>query len=187
MHPKIRRTGATAVEMGVSLPILFLFLFASIEFTRAHMIRHTVEMASYEAARIGTIPGATAAECEQRAKRMMQAVFSIDNTITVQPAVLDELANQVTVTTSTPYNSNAWGMSNFMSGKTLQASISKRRETSSDVAMTTPTATLPAPPPPPPPPPPPGPPEPEPEPDPDPSPPPPSCPPPPPPPPPTDI
>ena len=58
-----RRRGATTVELALTLPILFLLVFGAIEFSRAHMLQHTTEIAATEAARQAIVPGATAEEC----------------------------------------------------------------------------------------------------------------------------
>ena len=62
-QPSHDRTAAVVVEFAICAPILFLFFFASLEFSRVNMIRQSVENAVYEGARRGIVPGATAANC----------------------------------------------------------------------------------------------------------------------------
>ena len=62
------RTAAVVVEFAICAPILFLFFFASLEFSRVNMIRQSVENAVYEGARRGIVPGATAANCRASAQ-----------------------------------------------------------------------------------------------------------------------
>ena len=64
-----RRQGAAVIEMALTLPVLFLLLFACYEFGRANMIRHTAQGAAYEAARVAIVPGATRAEAAVRTTR----------------------------------------------------------------------------------------------------------------------
>ena len=52
--PSRTRRGATTVEFAIVAPVFFLFLLASIEFSRLNIIRHTADNAAYEAARIAT-------------------------------------------------------------------------------------------------------------------------------------
>ena len=48
---KQHRTGAVAVEFAIAISILLMIVFASIEFVRLNMLKHSVEHASYLAAR----------------------------------------------------------------------------------------------------------------------------------------
>ncbi|MBX3440075.1 MAG: pilus assembly protein, partial [Planctomycetaceae bacterium] len=57
-----RRGGATTVELAIVLPVLFLFVFSAIEFSRLNMLRHLASVAAYEGARQGIVLGATADE-----------------------------------------------------------------------------------------------------------------------------
>ena len=45
------RHGVAAVEFALTVPFLFLFIFATYELGRANMIMHTTEAAAYEGAR----------------------------------------------------------------------------------------------------------------------------------------
>lgn len=58
------RRGATAVEFALVAPILFLLIFASIEFARMMMTVSMIEQSAFEAARNVAVLGATAAEGE---------------------------------------------------------------------------------------------------------------------------
>ena len=101
-----QRTGATAVEFAMTLPLLLLMLFGTYELTRANMMFHTAEAAAYEGARLGIVPGATTAECEQAALDML-ATSGIKNAeVTVNPGNLDTETETVTVTISLAYRDN---------------------------------------------------------------------------------
>ena len=56
------RRGAAAVEFAMTAGLAFFFFFAALEFCRVSMMRHTVQNALYEGARIGIVPGATASD-----------------------------------------------------------------------------------------------------------------------------
>ena len=60
------RRGAAAVEFAVAAPLLFLFFFSALEFGRMHMVRHTIQNASYEAARRGVSMGVDEEAIEER-------------------------------------------------------------------------------------------------------------------------
>ena len=59
-----KRTGATAVEFALVAPILFLVIFACIEFARMMMTVAIIEQSAFEAARNVAVLGSTAAEGE---------------------------------------------------------------------------------------------------------------------------
>src|SRR5690606_21432947 len=69
------RRGAALVEFALTAPLLFFILFASLEFARANMLRNTVEMAAYEGARRGIVPGATAEDVRDAARFPLTTIF----------------------------------------------------------------------------------------------------------------
>ena len=75
-----QRRGVTAVEFALTVPILFAFLFATYEFGRANMMRHTAEAACYEGCRVAIVPGATAAEA------ILETAGITDAQVNVTPA-----------------------------------------------------------------------------------------------------
>ncbi len=121
------RRGSTTVELALTLPILFMFVFAAIEFGRANMIRHTAMNAAYEGARAGIIPGANAATVQQTAENTL-AVVGVSGTVTVTPAVIQDTDTIVTVDISIPFDANSYLAPFFLSGQNLQASCTLNRE-----------------------------------------------------------
>ncbi len=85
---KQARRGATLVEFSLVVPILFLLFFGAVEFARVAMIRHTVDNAVYEAARVAIIPGATQDEAIREARKLLNAVGIQAPSITVTPSVI---------------------------------------------------------------------------------------------------
>jgi Flp pilus assembly protein TadG len=100
------RRGAVAVELALALPLLFFFIFGAYEFGRANMLRHTAEAAAYEGARVGIVPGASAAEVEASVKRLCSTVGIRNLTVDVEPKVLDRTNGTVSVTVTVPLQSN---------------------------------------------------------------------------------
>ncbi len=111
-----------------SAPILFLFFFASLEFSRVNMIRQSVENAVYEGARRGIVPGATAANCQAAAQAVLNSVLAQNATITVTPSAITNSTTQVTVAVTVPVNSNSWVFPVFFSGKTISGTMTLNRE-----------------------------------------------------------
>ena len=127
-HRRRRRAGAVIVEFAICVPILFLFFFAALEFSRVNMIRQTIENAMYEGSRRGIVPGATADDCRTAAQNVLNTVSTQDAEITVTPGVITPETSQVTVAISVPVNSNSWVMPLFFDGKTIANSMTLRRE-----------------------------------------------------------
>lgn len=123
------RSGAVTVEVAITAPILFLFVFAGIEFARVNMISDTCENAAFEGARRGIVPGATATDCENEAQQILDIVGITDSTITVTPTVITEETPTVTVNVDIPLNSaNGYVAPKYFLGDTLTKSITLNRE-----------------------------------------------------------
>ena len=106
------RGGTLAVEFALVAPIIFLLFFAGLEMTSLNLMRHTAGNASYEAARKAIVPGATAADAEQEAMRLLQSVGAVNQ---VKIDVQDD-GNKVTVSIEIPVEHNSWGLSRFSAG-----------------------------------------------------------------------
>jgi len=122
-----KRRGATAVEFALAAPILFTFVFLSVEFARANMIFNTIENAAYEGARRGVVPGATKDDCDTAAQTLLDIVGIQNSTVTTTP--IDENTTEVTVTVDVPMTtSNGYVASKFFLGETLTATVTLPRE-----------------------------------------------------------
>lgn len=80
-----QRRGVTAVEFALTVPVLFLFLFATYELGRANMMKHTAEAAAYEAARVAIVPGSTDAEAIAAAESILATVGIRDADVSISP------------------------------------------------------------------------------------------------------
>ncbi len=124
------RRGAVTVEMAVAAPVLFMFVFAGVEFSRVNMIRNTIENAAYEGARSGILPGATAANCAAVAQDLLDKIGVADSTITINPPVILIDTADVTVTVEVPMTmANGYITPTYYLGRTLRASVTLPRET----------------------------------------------------------
>lgn len=122
------RRGAALVEFALTAPLLFFILFASLEFARANMLRNTVEMAAYEGARRGIVPGATAEDVRDAARFPLATIFVRNASIDVEPETITDSTRTVTVTVSVPLDGNFWGPAVFFRGKTVSNSLTMPRE-----------------------------------------------------------
>lgn len=122
------RRGATLVEFALVVPILFVLFFASVEFSRVAMIRHTVDNAVYEAARTAIIPGGTTTAAQDEARRILTVVGIINPSIEVTPSPLTRSTPQVTVRIAVPINSNSYVPPQFFAGRSITRELTMQRE-----------------------------------------------------------
>ena len=101
------RQGATVVEMALTLPVLFLMLFACYEFGRANMIRHTAQGAAYEAARVAIVPGATVGEVRDTAEFFLSTSGVNNFDIDVEPRIITDSTATVTVVITVSMRENS--------------------------------------------------------------------------------
>ena len=123
------RRGAVAVEFAVTAGIALSFFFASFEFCRVAMIRHTVDNAVYEGARVGIIPGANSSEVKAKAESVLATLGLRSARITVTPSNIRDSTNEVTVDISVPIDANTFGTAVFFSGKKVDRTLTMLRET----------------------------------------------------------
>jgi Flp pilus assembly protein TadG len=124
-----QRHGAVTVEFAIALPILILFTFAGMEFSRVNMIRNTALNAAYEGARQGIVPGATSGECEAAANQLLDLVEINGGTAVASPSTIEPDTESVTVTVTIPITSaNSFVTPQFYFGKTIAASVTLPRE-----------------------------------------------------------
>lgn len=122
------RLGAVSVEVAICIPVVFLFLLGTLEFSRVNMLRSSIDNAAYEGARRGVVPGATTEDCIQQAAQILRAVGLRQATVTVTPSTINDSTPQVTVEVVAPMSENGWGLSRFLSGVTLRSHSTKPRE-----------------------------------------------------------
>ncbi len=102
------RRGAAAVEFAISITILLMIVFASIEFVRLNMLRQGVEHASYMAARRGIVTGATASEVQAVAEAHLSLLGVSGATVTVDPLKITDETKIVRVDVIVPTTGNTW-------------------------------------------------------------------------------
>lgn len=124
----LQRRGAVTVEMAITLPVLFLVVLTAVEFGRMNVIRHTIDNAAYEAARKAIVPGATAAEAEQEARRIMDIVGAQGVDVRITPAVMDIDTPEVKVNVSVDFDQNGFLAPFFFAGDRIAGEVTMRRE-----------------------------------------------------------
>jgi Flp pilus assembly protein TadG len=125
------RRGAVLVEMALTIGLAFFFFFAALEFCRISMIRHSVENALYEGARAGIVPGATAAEVQNRARNVLRTVGLSNTNVEVTPSVITQSTRDISVRIRLPLDQNLFAPAFFFRGRTLDRTLTMQREGSS--------------------------------------------------------
>ena len=110
-------------------PVLFVVVFASIEFSRVSMLRNTCQIAAAEGARRGILPGATADQCRDAALGELEVIGVDGATATVTPTVILDATADITVRVDVPVAQNGYVFPRFFLGRTLTSSVTLQRET----------------------------------------------------------
>ena len=126
---RTNRSGVAAVEFALTVPFLFLFLFATYELGRANMIMHTTEAAAYEAARLAIVPGADASEVEQAARAVLATSGIRNAVVNITPANIRPEDPEVSVEISVSFKDNTLIAPLFMKEDPVVRSCAMTRET----------------------------------------------------------
>jgi Flp pilus assembly protein TadG len=132
-QPQVRRA-ATAVEFAMVAPIMFLTVFACVEFGRTMMIEAFVEESAFMAARHVSVVGATKQEGIDIARDEL-ALYGIQNAVvTVTPRVgavtqgeIDENTETIDVSVSVTLSGNI-AMGSFMNGRSIERTATTESE-----------------------------------------------------------
>lgn len=116
------RSGASAVEFAVVLPLFFLLVMGGIELGRAMLVRHTLEEAARAGCRLAAARGGTTDDVKNIVSEAMKITSIANYTVTVSPNPPTDAAAKapITVTVSAPYNDVSWvPVPAFVGGKTI--------------------------------------------------------------------
>ena len=98
-----------------------MVLFAGFEFSRVCLIRNAAHNAVYQAARRVMVPGATVADANAEATRLL-SVFGVNSfTLTINPTPITLAANRVTVSIDIPASQCSWIAPRFTNSLTIHA------------------------------------------------------------------
>lgn len=95
-----RRLGTATVELAVILPVAVTLVVGMIEASNAIFTKQSLEIASYEAARIATANGRTESQAIARANEVLQSRGITRATIRVRPRVTAQTPRGTPVTVS---------------------------------------------------------------------------------------
>ncbi|MCA9133151.1 MAG: pilus assembly protein [Planctomycetales bacterium] len=112
----------------MTAPLLFMLLYAALEIGHVNMVLNATEAACYEGARTGIVPGATAAECQAAAQRILDISRIRGATVQVRPNDLSVRSPTVEVVIDVPYLQTSIITPTFTRGLTLSRACELVRE-----------------------------------------------------------
>lgn len=123
--PAVRRRfrkGISTVEFAITLPVLAMIVFGSIEAAHSIQIKQGLTITAYEAAMHATSTGVNETQARQRAEAIADAFQINDLEVSFSPAITSDLKSgtTVTVTVSAPLSSNRAGPSYFFVNGSLE-------------------------------------------------------------------
>jgi Flp pilus assembly protein TadG len=113
------------------LPLILMFLFISIEFGRAFMVKHCLEAAALDGTRVAIVAGATSSDVDAAVVSPLASAGISNYQVSVTPANLTaaEQWDPVTVSISVPFSNVSWmPMPGYLSNITLQSTCTLPRE-----------------------------------------------------------
>ena len=128
---KSKRAGTTVVEFAVVSPVLFLVIFASVEFGRALMAVQSLEEAARSGCRVAILRDATNSEIEDEVDRILGPAGINSRTVQVDPSsvVTADRWDPVTVSVTATFDSMSWlPLPRFFEGKSYTAECTLPKE-----------------------------------------------------------
>ena len=124
---KQRRSGTALIEFAFVLPVLFALFFGLWEWARVETIRQVASTASYNAARAGTLPGASPADVTAVAEQTLAIYFVRD------AQIVCSISNEETsCDIAIPLKNNLWVGSKFFAGRQVESSFRVKNEIQPD-------------------------------------------------------
>lgn len=132
-----KRRGATAVEFAFIAPVIFLLLFACIEFCRVMMVTHTLEEAARAGCRNAILEEATSGSVEDTVESLLLQSGIDTYTLTISPDPPQSACQfePITVSISARYADISWLPPMYMQNKTFKSSCTLPREGTCSVTL----------------------------------------------------
>lgn len=105
-----------------------MLTFAGLEFGRYFYVRHAIQMAAYEGARAGIVPGANHSHVETRTNNLLEAAGIPAATVAVTPLDITPNTREVSVQISCNFNENSWLPPTFLTDKVIEIEIELQHE-----------------------------------------------------------
>ncbi len=86
-HRRNKRSGTSAVEVALTLPIFVMFLAALMEFSHVFFVSHMLKAAAKAGARYGSSPGVTTAQCQAKVQQIVNSSIKVSKaTVNIKDA-----------------------------------------------------------------------------------------------------
>lgn len=109
-------------------PLILFFFMAMVVLTQAFVMRDVAQHAAYEGARKGLVLTSTPDDVEIAVNDFLTTLRLENAEITVFPDEFNNTTNEISVTVSIPFSTNAWVGAGFMPGQwTSSSTITLRR------------------------------------------------------------
>ena len=115
------RRGVAATETALTLPLLVLIVFGSIEIANGVFLKQSLTIAAYEGARTLSKTGVTSAQGEARVDEVLTERSIADYDVSITPTVTANTprGTELTVTVSAPASYYRVGPIQFLEGRTI--------------------------------------------------------------------
>lgn len=125
-----RRRASAVVELAVCLPILVTLLLATTETCTMIHLQQSLKISAFEGARVGTVPGATAADVRAQCAALLDAHNVQNYSIQLAPANPETLqqGDYLQVTVSAEFGPNSLVGGWLFEDKILRRSVSLSAE-----------------------------------------------------------
>lgn len=114
------------VEAAVVMPLAALLLVGAIDLTWVFVLRHTAQVAAYEAARAGFAPGASAETVEAEARERLDLFGPRDALIRVTTDRFGPSAGEVSVRITMPIAANTWSLASRHESLVAEQTVCRR-------------------------------------------------------------
>lgn len=123
------RRGSATVEVALTLPVLILLVFGSIEASNAIFLKQAATVAAYETARVASSSGGTESAAMTRGNEILTSRSIGGGTIEITPAVdaFTVRGVEITVKVSVPANANSIGPQFYYRDTTVESTFTMSR------------------------------------------------------------
>lgn len=124
------RRGAAVVELAVTVPLLLILAFGTLEATTAIHLRQSLEVCAYEGARVALLPGTTSSNVQAACESMLLDRGVSNATVQVTPSNFSgrPYGTEINVEISTTMANNSPIPMLVLRNKTIVGSVTMMKE-----------------------------------------------------------
>lgn len=124
------RSGVAAVEAAICFPLIIILMLGTLEITAGLYLRQSLSVCSFEACRIGTRRGATAADVQERANEVLADRGINGAEVIITPSDFSGLLSldQISVEMNAPTAGNSIFIFDNLANRTINSKVTMIRE-----------------------------------------------------------